>query len=320
MRLLGVEHADAGGAIRLVPREHVEVGVEVAHVDAEVHRRLAAVDKHRNAAVVRHVNDLMHRHQRTEHVRHMRDGDQLGARRQKPFELLDQQFPVVGDRRPLQDHTVTLAVEVPGYDVGVMLHDRQDDLVTLSNAGEKRIRDKVDGCRGVLREDDLIGTAGVEEAACHLTRVFELLRRGVRQVVQAAMNVGVFEAIDMVHRLDHGARLLRRGGVVEIDERLAVDLAIKDREVGANALDIIRRAGDAARHGWTRRLALVSFLARTYRHQLPFAGADLCSQPRASSAKASRRSSRSTLSSASPINDSISRARACASEMPRVRQ
>src|SRR6478672_9894228 len=52
------------------------------------------------------------------------------------------------------------------------------------------------------------------------------------------MDVGVFEAIGVVHRLQHRAWLLRRRAVVEIDERLAVDLTIEDREIGADALDV----------------------------------------------------------------------------------
>ena len=137
MRPLGVQHADAGGAVRLVAGEYVEIGVQLAHVDAEVHGRLAAVDEHGNAALVRQADDLADRHQRAEHVRHVGDGDELGARGQQPLELLQQQLAVVGDRRPLQDRAVALAMEVPRHDVGVMLHDRQDDLVALADAGEK---------------------------------------------------------------------------------------------------------------------------------------------------------------------------------------
>ncbi len=247
----------------------------------------------------------------------MRDGDELGARRQQPLELLEQQLAAVGDRRPFQHRTVALAMEVPGDDVGVMLHDRQDDLVALADAGEERIGDEVDRRRGVAREDDLIGAAGVEEAAHGFARILEALRRRVRQVVQPAMHVGVLEAIDVIHRVDDRARLLRRGGVVEIDKRLSVDFAIKDRKVGTDEIDVVRATSDPARHRRTHRFALIADLADTCRHYVPFAGATACSQVRASSVSASRTSSRSTFSSASPTNDSISRARACASGMPR---
>ena len=52
----------------------------------------------------------------------------------------------------------------------------------------------------------------------------EGLRRGIGEIMQAAMHIGVFVLIGVGHALDHLPRLLRRGGIVEIDERLAVDL------------------------------------------------------------------------------------------------
>ena len=67
--------------------------------------------------------------------------------------------------------------------------------------------------------------------------------------MQAAMHVGVFEAVGVIHRLEDGARLLRRGAVVEIDERTAVHLAKEDREVGANKLDVVGRRGQPRLRG-----------------------------------------------------------------------
>ena len=40
-------------------------------------------------------------------------------------------------------------------------------------------------------------------------------------------------------------RLLRRGAVVEIDERLAVDLLRQDREVGADRVDVVGNGSGA---------------------------------------------------------------------------
>ena len=48
------------------------------------------------------------------------------------------------------------------------------------------------------------------------------------------------------HGVDHGARLLRRGGAVEIDERLAVDLAREDRKLAPDRLDVVGRVVNGA--------------------------------------------------------------------------
>ena len=57
---LAVQHADAGRAVQLVAREHVEVAVERLHVDGQVRRRLGAVDQHRHAAACASRDHLLH--------------------------------------------------------------------------------------------------------------------------------------------------------------------------------------------------------------------------------------------------------------------
>ena len=42
-----------GRPVELVAGEDVEIAADVLHVDVEMHRRLAAVDQHRNAARMR---------------------------------------------------------------------------------------------------------------------------------------------------------------------------------------------------------------------------------------------------------------------------
>ena len=56
--------------------------------------------------------------------------------------------------------------------------------------------------------------------------------------MHAAMDIGVFALGEMRHRVQHRARLLGRGAAVEIDQRLAIDLARQDREIGAGLFDI----------------------------------------------------------------------------------
>ncbi len=196
--------------------------------------------------------------------------------------------------------------------------NREHDLVALADVrAPVGIGDQIDGSGRVAREHNLIDAAGIEEAPRHLARVLVLLGRGVGEIVQPAVHVGVLEAIDVIHRLDDGARLLGGGRVVEVDERLAVDLAVENGKIGADALHVVGVPGGSAR---ARCFApdLFGVAARRCHHALFVDAAS--SQARASASKASRTSARSTFAIASPINDSISRARAAASGMPRERQ
>ena len=145
MLALGIKHPDARGAVGLVAGEHVEISVEILHVDHPVHRRLAAVHQHRNAARMRQRDHFFHGHDRAQHVRHMRQGDQLGLRRQQRRELLQQELAVVGDRRPFQHHAAPLAMKMPRHDVGVMLHDRQHHFVARAqHLPAERRRNQID--------------------------------------------------------------------------------------------------------------------------------------------------------------------------------
>ena len=129
--MLAVQRADPGRPVQLVAGEDVEIAVDVAHVDGQMHRRLAAVDQHRNAARMRKLHHLLDRNDGAEHVRHVGDRDQLRARTEQLLELVDQEVALVVDRRPLDHRALPLAQKMPRHDVGMVLHDREDDLVTL---------------------------------------------------------------------------------------------------------------------------------------------------------------------------------------------
>ena len=54
--------------------------------------------------------------------------------------------------------------------------------------------------------------------------------------MHAAMNIGVVRLVVARDCVDHRSRLLRCGGVVEINERLAVNFPLEDWKIGANSL------------------------------------------------------------------------------------
>ena len=152
---------------------------------------------------------------------------------------LGRDHPVVVAIDPLQHGALPLAQEMPGYDVGVMLQDRQDDLVALADMIAAVARgDEVDRLGRGLCEDDLLQDFGIEERAHALARRLEIVCRRIGKVVQAAMDVGVFKVRRFDHTLDDRLRLLRGSTVVEIDQRLAVGLERQGREVGPDLLDI----------------------------------------------------------------------------------
>ena len=146
----------------------------------------------------------------------------------------------------LMHGALALAQKMPRHDVGMMLHDREHDLVAgLDALAAERIGDEIDRFRGVAGEDDLFLAPGIEEGRDLLARALVGLGRLIGEIMQAAMHIGVLRRIGLMQPVEHGVRLLRRGGVVEIDQRLAIDLRREDREIRADAVDVIGAIGRA---------------------------------------------------------------------------
>ena len=95
---------------------------------------------------------------------------------------------------------------------------------------------EVDALCGASGEDNLFRLTGVDKLphrlACRFVQVGSLLR----EVVNAAVDIGVDVEVFVAHGIKHAERFLRGGRIVEIDERAAVDLAAEDGEVGAYLL------------------------------------------------------------------------------------
>ena len=54
---------------------------------------------------------------------------------------------------------------MPGHDIGVVLHNRENDFVALADLGHapKRIRNEIDRFGGITRKNDLVRAGRIEE-------------------------------------------------------------------------------------------------------------------------------------------------------------
>ena len=219
----------------------VEIAAERGHVDRHVHRRLAAVDQHRHVGAP---GDRAHVHDGAGDVRHMGDGDQPGARADGGQHLFGGQAAVRLGLDPAQHDALPLAQEMPRHDVGVMLEDREQDLVPrLQPRRGPGVADEVDRLGRARGEDHLVLVRRAEEAGNDPAHPLVILGGEVRQVVQPTVDVGVFARIGAADRVDHDLRLLRARAVVEIDQRPPVHLRREDREIGADGVEVEAHVG-----------------------------------------------------------------------------
>ncbi len=148
---------------------------------------------------------------------------------------------LIGDGNVAQRCAFFFGEHLPRHDVGVMFHLGANDLVAfLEVSAPPRIRDEVDGFGGIARPDDLARGFGADEPHHFFAGGFVQVGRFFAERIDAAMNIGVAAPVILVHRVNHLARSLRRGGAVEENERLAVNLAFENWKIGANSAHVKR--------------------------------------------------------------------------------
>ena len=229
-----VEQAD-GGAERLVAGPGVEVGVDRAQVDGHLGHGLRAVDQADRAGRPGAPHDLGHRVDRAQDVGHVRHRHELhAALAEHGVELVQRELGPVGHRQVAQARAGGLAQELPGHDVGVVLHLGDEHLVALAHLlAAPGVGHEVDGLGGVAGEDRA-GRIPVHEGGDPLAGGLEGLGRLTGQLVDAAVDGGVGLPLEAVHRGDHRLGALRGGRRVEVGHAPAAELAREHREVGAH--------------------------------------------------------------------------------------
>ena len=203
---------------------------------------------------MRQADDLAHRIDRAERVRDVRDGNDsrpIGQERRPR-----RRGPDLRRRRSArpQARVLFFAEHLPRHDVGVMLHLRDEHLVAGTHVRSSiRGGDQVDRFRGAPDEHDLARVGRADETRHRFARLFVGRGRALAEAVHAAMDVGVLGGVVMSQAVDHRLRLLRRRGVVEVDQTSIVRCAGQDREIAADRLDVELRepmaGGTVANHG-----------------------------------------------------------------------
>ena len=233
-----VQAADAGGAEHLVAGKGEEVAVHGAHVNGHVGDTLGAVDADQGAVGVRHAAELVNGVDGAQHVRHLGDGNQSGAR---PDDLggVRHVQAAVGSQANVPDGGAgTPRHLLPGHQVAVVLQRGEDHFVAGFQVGQSPgVSHKVKRLGGVLGEDHFV-EVGVDELGN--AHVCLLVGDGglFAQDVNAAMDVGVGFLIVAADGVDDGLGLLGRRGAVEIDQRAVVDGAAEDRKIAPQRLDV----------------------------------------------------------------------------------
>jgi hypothetical protein len=145
-----------------------------------------------------------------------------------------------------------LAQQLPRHDVGMMLHAGDDDFIAgPDHAGRRKLLATRLMLSVVAGEDDLLDAGGVQKGAHLFPRLFVGDGGAFRQQMNAAMDVGVIAAVTLADGVNHRFRLLHRSGVIQINQRLAVNPLAQNGKFGADAgqIQLITRPGQRGKRG-----------------------------------------------------------------------
>ena len=234
-----IDRAGPRRPIELVPRDRIEITAQIFDIDRHMDRALRAIHQHWHATRMGLGRDGFHIHHGTKNVGTLRDRHQLGLVRDYVDHALRIQTAVIGNIDPFQHNAHTFTQEMPGHDIGMVLHYGQNDLVARAQMLHRpAIGHEVDALCGARVQNDLVWVFDIEEFGNGAAHGLILFGREVGQIVQPAVHIGVFLGVAAGHRINHHLRLLRRGAIVQIGQRFPVHLAREDRKVLADFVDI----------------------------------------------------------------------------------
>ena len=169
----------------------------------------------------------------------MGDSNELCALIQQRVISIKQQLAGIVHRYDAQQCALLFTEHLPGDDVRVMFHRRDNDLVAgADELTTIAVHYEVDALGGAAHKDAFFCIARVQETL-HLLARSLISRRGfLTEVVYAPMNVRVLLFDILAAAIDHDLRHLRRRAIVQIDERLTVDSLMQYGKVFADLFNV----------------------------------------------------------------------------------
>ncbi len=172
----------------------------------------------------------------------MRESEELHLGRQQFVQggEVESAFAIAAEQRHIfQRGAGGLGGLLPRDEVGVVLHFRgEHDVARLEVRMAPAAGDDVDALGRAASKNDLGGIGSVDEFRDAGAGALVAVGRAHRERVEPTMDVAVVAFVVVHEGVDHAARFLRSGTVVKIDQRLAVDLLVQDREVSADIFPV----------------------------------------------------------------------------------
>ena len=201
---------------------HKKIAIELGHIHRKMGQALAGIHQQQGPCRMGQGRNRFDRIEAAQGVAHLHQAHQFGAPIDLAAEILEIQFTGLGEAGMAQHATRTRRQQLPGHQVAVVLHHREQNLIARLEVGlAPATGHQVDGLTGIAGEHNLPGAGRTDEGRRLAPGSLKTFGGSGTQLVGAAVHVGVVVGVVVLQGLKHLEGLLAGGRVIEIDQGLA---------------------------------------------------------------------------------------------------
>ena len=220
--LAGPKKAHACGAAKLMGAAHQEITAQSGHIHHQVGQALTGIHEHQSPGGVGQLHHLLNRIEAAEGIAHLHQAYELGALADLAAQILQIQLTALGEARMAQHAASARRQQLPGDQVGVVLHHREQHLITGAQVGlAPAASHQVDRLAGIAGKHDFSRIGRTDEGGSFAAGCLKAFSSASTELVGAAVHVGVVVVVVVLQGRQYLTGLLAGGGVIEIDQRLA---------------------------------------------------------------------------------------------------
>ena len=119
-------------------REDIKLTIQLLHIHRHVGYRLGTVHQDRHIMFVGNADDLLNRIDRTQHIGYMSHRHQTSPFGKELLVGIQLELSPLIHRNHLEGNSLAGRLNLPGDDVGMVLHDRDDHLITGRHTGIRK--------------------------------------------------------------------------------------------------------------------------------------------------------------------------------------
>ena len=233
------KRADARASHHLVARKGQEVDTEIRDIDHAMAHDLRAVEHEQGARIMGHLGKPLHGGHGAEHVRAPRHRDDLHLAIGEQLRVMGLiEVALGGEPSDAEVGAFGKTRLLPGNIVGVVLHKAHHDGIVWPELVRQAAGHHVQAVGRASREHHARRIGRADKAGNRLPSMLKRVGRGMRQIMHPAMHVRVARPIVLGNSGEHLFGNLRRRRVVQIHERMAVNLLFQNREILTYAFHI----------------------------------------------------------------------------------